>query len=189
VPQHEYSAADITVLEFPESVLRRPGMYFGVGASNPAMPTRILEHAVGHALHPATRLAPVHVPIVRADIMGNLAFTIADDQAVFGDGYQGGILCCPRWELGAATVFTKHAIVEVWQHNHGLHQHLDHGHPIGPAREFTPATARGTRVTLHLDPALLAPGAAITTDLAALDLHGPDCADPTPCDLVIRDLR
>ncbi|HEY2700800.1 MAG TPA: hypothetical protein VGJ45_35450 [Pseudonocardiaceae bacterium] len=117
---------------------------------------------------------------MRADIMGNLAFTITDDQAVFSDGYQGSILCCPRWELGAATVFTKHAIVEVWQDYHGLHQHLDHGHPIGPAREFTPSTARGTRVTLHLDPARLAPGAAVTTDLSALDLPRTRLRRPDP---------
>ncbi|MEU9019488.1 hypothetical protein [Actinomadura sp. NPDC048394] len=35
---HEYSAADITVVEFDEAVRKRPGMYFGVGLRDPRLP-------------------------------------------------------------------------------------------------------------------------------------------------------
>ncbi|MBB2948791.1 hypothetical protein FB565_008577 [Actinoplanes lutulentus] len=51
----EYSAADITVLDFDESVRRWPGMYFG---SDPHLPTSVLTAVVIASLHPGPKVAP-----------------------------------------------------------------------------------------------------------------------------------
>ncbi|HEY4456274.1 MAG TPA: hypothetical protein VGN81_18320 [Pseudonocardiaceae bacterium] len=189
MPQHEYSAADITIVEFDAAIRRAPGMYFWVAADSPALPSNIVGQTVSNALHPDTYAAPWHSAAVRVEIIGDLAFTVTDDNALPTPGYYESLLGHGRLLTAAAAVFGKRTIVEVWQDYRGLHQHLDHLHPIAPAREFTPATARGTRITCHLDPALLAPGATIAADLSAYVRHLPDCDQLPPCDLVIRDLR
>lgn len=73
---YEYSAADITVLEFDESVLKRPGMYFGVALDDPRLPTKLLEAAAGHALHPATRVAEAHSLVSVIEILGDTRFRV-----------------------------------------------------------------------------------------------------------------
>ncbi|MEU8390845.1 hypothetical protein [Micromonospora sp. NPDC048842] len=45
----EYTAANITVLDFDESVRRRPGMYFGADAH---LATSVLTAVVIASLHP-----------------------------------------------------------------------------------------------------------------------------------------
>jgi hypothetical protein len=61
---NEYSAADITVLEFDEAVRKRPGMYFGVGPTDPRLATRVLSAVVGGTFHPPAKVAPVHSPVL-----------------------------------------------------------------------------------------------------------------------------
>src|SRR4051812_27462749 len=79
--RRDYSLADITVLEFDDSVRRRPGMYFGVGRADPRLPTMVLRAVVGHAFHPATVVAASHAPDVLAEVTAGLAFSVTDDQA------------------------------------------------------------------------------------------------------------
>ncbi|MGC4895370.1 hypothetical protein [Micromonospora sp. DT31] len=79
--EHDYSAATITVLDFDDSVRKRPGLYFGVGREDPRLATRVLLAVVTHAFHPATRVAASHTPDVVAEITADLAFSVTDDQA------------------------------------------------------------------------------------------------------------
>ncbi|WP_430497034.1 hypothetical protein ACQRWP_20695 [Micromonospora trifolii] len=55
----EYTAANITVLEFDESVRRRPGMNFGADAH---LATSVLTAVVIASLHPGPKAAPVGPP-------------------------------------------------------------------------------------------------------------------------------
>lgn len=55
-------------------------MYFGVRQGNPELATRVLCAVLSHALHPATRVAPAHIPRVEAEVQGDLKFWVADDQ-------------------------------------------------------------------------------------------------------------
>ncbi|BCJ65669.1 hypothetical protein [Polymorphospora rubra] len=94
-----YSADGIEVLEFDESVKRWPDMYFGAGRGSPDLATRVLSSVLAYALHPATRVAAPHTPQATAEITGDLAFVVTDDQADALDesgsvrlGYNGSLL-------------------------------------------------------------------------------------------------
>ncbi|MGI8334787.1 hypothetical protein ACRYCC_32955 [Actinomadura scrupuli] len=197
MPDHGYSAADIQVLEFDESVRARPGMYFGVGRENAALATEVLGSVLVHALHPAARLAPTHTPRVHAEVFADLAFAVADDQAgLAGDGgiprlgYHGSLLGTDRWLLAAAAAVSARVIVEVWRDGRGHCQELSGLRPVTMPQEFDAPPGSGTKVTFELDRIYFGPDAAITSDLNALDLHGPYCTDPPgPGRVTIRDLR
>jgi hypothetical protein len=99
VTEQGYSAANITVLTMADSVRKRPGMYFGVGRGDPRLATEVLSAVVGHAFHPAAKVAASHSPHVVADITADLTFAVTDDQAdtLTGPGaprlgYEGSLL-------------------------------------------------------------------------------------------------
>lgn len=192
-----YSAADIQLLEVDASVRKSPGMYFGASRENSQLATQVLCSVLGHALHPATSVAPAHTLRARAEISADLEFSVADDQADPFDGqglprlgYYGSLLGPDRWISAAAAAVSSRAVVEVWRDGRGFHQTLAGLRPIGPPEELEARDGRGTRVTLELDPAYFGPSAAISTDLGSLDLHGPHCTEPGgPGYVAIRDLR
>lgn len=194
---HEYSSADITVLEFDASVRKRPGMFFGVGPDNPALATRVLDTLLRHALHPAPSVAPDHVPRVVAEIGADLAFSVADDQAdaltdegVPRDGYHGSLLTFDRWAFAAAAALSVRVTVDVWRDGRGLRQRLAGLRPVEAPVEFAAGAGCGTRVAYLLDAGYLGSSAAVTADLSVIDVHGPYCALPTgPGFAVVRDLR
>lgn len=197
MPDHSYSAADIQVLEFDESVRSRPGMYFGVAREDQALATKVLCCVLVHALHPAASLAPAHTARAYADICADLTFSVTDDQVGAADehgiprlGYYSSLLGTDRWMLAAAAAVSSRAVVEVWQDGRGFRQELIRLRPAATPHEFDAPAGSGTTVTFDLDPAYFGDDAAITSGLNALDLHGPHCADqPGPGHLTIRDLR
>ncbi|MEV5765491.1 hypothetical protein AB0L34_13105 [Micromonospora sp. NPDC052213] len=192
----DYSPAKITVLEFDDSVRKRPGMYFGVGREDPRLATRVFCAVVGHAFHPATRVAASHTPDVVAEITADLIFSVTDDQADIltgrgmpNLGYNDSLLNSDRWLSAAAAAVSSQTTVEVWRHGHGFRQSLIGLRPVEPPAEFSAPAGAGTRVAFILDPAYFG-SAAITTDIASLDVHCPDCTNTTgPGKVVIRDRR
>jgi len=197
VPQGEYTAADLNVLTFDESVRRRPGMYFGAALDDPRLPTTVLHHVVDHAIHPAPHLAEPHRPMVTVEILGDLAFSITDDQLCRAErcrvpecGDRDSLLGPDRWPLAAAAAVSRRTVVEVRSDGHGLRQELVGLHPVGPPEPVTASYARGTTVMVELDPALLGPAAAITTDIEAIGrCQGDHCYADVPTRVTVQDRR
>ncbi|AGM07128.1 hypothetical protein [Amycolatopsis keratiniphila] len=193
----EYGSAEIEVLEFDASVRRWPGMYFGVSLDDSRLPTNVVRVVVGHAIHPAPHLAEPHSPVVDVEILGDLSFSITDDQLcrakscqVPGSGYFGSLLGPDRWTLAAAAALSRRTIVTVWQDGHGLHQELTGLRPIGPPESFTGPRGCGTTVTIELDPARLRPDVAIDTNLETIGLcRGDDCTANAPHCVTVNDQR
>ncbi|WP_235783516.1 hypothetical protein [Amycolatopsis orientalis] len=195
--QSEYSNTDIEVHEFDESVRRWPGMYFDVSLDHPLLPTNVVRFAVDHAIHPAPHLAAPHSPVVYVEILGDLSFSITDDQLcraegcrVPDNGYFGSLLNPDRWTLAAAAALSRRTTVKVWRDGRGLHQELAGLRPIGPPEPFTASRSRGTTVTIELDPGRLRTGAAIDTNLETVGLcRGDDCVAAAPRDITVNDRR
>jgi hypothetical protein len=186
-----YDASMITVLEFDDSVRKRPGLYFGLPREDPELPTAVLCTVLGHATHPDARF-PVHSPRVRADVSGDLAFAVTDD--VLGpfpsNGFGGTLIPHGRWGHAAAAAVSTRVTVEVWWDGQGLRQELARSRPVAEPVAFEAHAGTGIRVAYVLDPGYFGAGAAITTELSTLDICGPYCAQPGgPGDVVIRDLR
>lgn len=196
VSRDDYSRADLTPVEFDAHVRKRPGMYFGLGSEDPGLPTWVLCTVVGHAFHPATRVAANHAPDVVAEITADLAFCVTDDQAdtLRGQGmptlgYYASLLTSDRWASAAAAAVSSHTTVEVWRGGQGFRQRLSGLRPVEPPAEFSAPAGGGTRVAYVLDPGYFG-SAAITTEIAGLDVHGPHCTDTVgPGTIVIRDTR
>ncbi|MGC5022686.1 hypothetical protein [Micromonospora sp. DT47] len=196
--QMTYGLEHVRVLDFDESVRKTPGMYFGVARENPELATRVLCAVLSHALHPAAAVAPAHTPWVTAQVSTDLAFSVADDQSGPWNGegmpplsYYGSLLGPERWLSAAAAALSTRTTVEVWDDGHGFRQELAGLRPVTAPERFEGQAGKGTRVTFELDRDYFNPAAAITTDLASLDLHGPDCrTDALASDrLSIHDLR
>lgn len=193
----DYSAAGIEVLEFDESVRRRPGMYFGVARDNPGLATEVLCGVLGHALHPAARVGPAHTSQVTAEVVGDLAFMVADDRAFALDrdgparlGYFGSLLGPDRWASAAAAAVSSRTVVEVWRDGVGFRQELAGIRPLTGPRRYDPPPDAGTRVSFELDPDYFGSGHAIASDLAGFDPHGPDCVEPAgPGQVTLVDVR
>jgi DNA gyrase/topoisomerase IV subunit B len=196
VTEHGYSAADITVLTMADAVRKRPGMYFGVGRGDPHLATAVLCAVVGHAFHPAAKVAASHTPHVVAEITADLAFAVTDDQAdtltgtgVPRLGYEGSLLTADRWSSAAAAAVSSRAVVEVWRAGQGFRQTLAGLRPVEPPAEFDAPAGAGTRVVFILDPAFLG-SSVITTDIATLDVHGPYCTEAAGSgEVIVRDHR
>jgi hypothetical protein len=192
-----YSRTDITVLEFDHSVRKMPDMYFGAARTDPRLATEVLCAVLRHALHPATKVAPVHTPYVTAEISADLAFSVTDDQAhVLTDeggprpGYYGSLLTTDRWLSAAAAALSSLTTVEIWRDGQGFRQELIGVRPVEPPVKFSAPAGTGTRVAYILDTGYFGPAAAITTEITNLDVHGPYCTEPTGRGYVtIRDFR
>ncbi|MGW7244179.1 hypothetical protein [Streptomyces sp. NPDC054804] len=192
-----YSAADVQVVEFDQHVRARPSMYFGVGRGSPELATQVLCTVLRHALHPATRVAPAHSPQVEAEVLGDLTFRVADEQADALDeqgrphlGYYGSLLGPNRWASAAAAALSSRTVIEVWRDGHGFRQELAGVRPIEEPQEIDSPTGAGTRVVFELDQSYTGARTVLATDLGSLDLHGPHCGDPHgPGSVVVRDLR
>lgn len=171
-------------------------MYFGVGPGDPSLATRVLCTVVGHAFHPATKVAASHAAHVVADITADLAFAVTDDQADLPTGqgmprlgYEKSLLTPDRWSSAAAAAVSTRTSVEVWRDGRGFRQTLVGLRPVEPPRAFSAPTGAGTRVEYVLDPDFFGT-ASITTALADLDIHGPDCRDAVGLgEVVVRDHR
>jgi hypothetical protein len=193
---HGYSAADITVLTMADSVRKWPGMYFGVGPGDPRLATRVLCAVMGHAFHPAAKVAASHTPHVVVDIIANLAFAVTDDQAdtLAGPGlprlgYEGSLLTADRWSSAAAAAVSSRTVVEVWRAGRGFRQTLVGLRPVEPPAEFDAPVGAGARAAFTLDPGFFG-SSVITTDIATLDVHGPYCTEAAGSgEVVIRDHR
>jgi hypothetical protein len=194
----EYDAARITVREFDEFARRSPAVFFGVAQDDPRLATEVLRGVLAHALHPATRVAPVHTPQVEVEVRGDLAFSVTDDQADAADtldgqaprlGYFGSLLGPARWVAAVAAALSTRTVAEVWWDGRGFRQHLAGIRPTGEPEVFDAPAGTGTRVVFDLDPAYF--GAGIAADLGSLDPHAPDCAAEPGARgrVVLRDLR
>lgn len=187
-----YDASDIQVIDFDEHVRTHPEMYFGARHSGPDTATRVLSAVLGHALHPATRLAPVHTARVEAEIQGGLTFWVADDLVADAQdaawprlGYYGTLLGPDRWTCAAAAALSTRTVVEMWRDGRGFRQELS---GLRPVEVIDAPAGKGTKVLFELDSTWA--GTALSTDLASLDLHGPDCDAPVgPGRVTLRDLR
>ncbi|RBJ08187.1 hypothetical protein DRA43_06880 [Micromonospora provocatoris] len=196
MPESDYSLATMTVVQFDAFVRKRPAMYFGVGRQDPRLATRVLCAVVGHAFHPATRIAASHTPHVLAEITADLAFSVADDQAdlLTGQGvpklgYYDSLLTTDRLSSAAAAAVSAQTVVEVWRDGRAFRQTLIGLQPVAPPAEFPAPADAGTRVAYVLDAGYFG-SAAITTHLASLDVHGPHCTSTTASGtVVIRDHR
>ena len=192
----KYSAADIRVVEFDEHVRAQPQMYFQVGRRNPEFATRVLENVLGHALHPAARLAPVHTLQVEAEITGDLSFAVRDDRADALDehgnpqlGYFESLLRPERWLSAAASAVSSRVVVEVWRNGHALEQELAGLRPLSEPRNINPLPGTGTRIAFELDRTYVEQH-RLTLNVTGLDLHGPDCNGPAgPGRVTLTDLR
>ncbi|GAB3934246.1 hypothetical protein GCM10027614_06910 [Micromonospora vulcania] len=175
MPVSEYTAAGITVLEFDESVRRRPGMYFGV---DPHLATNVLTAVVIASLHPGPKVAPTGPPDVTAEILDDLAFSITDNWSTGPDGstagYHGSLLTSYRWVHAAAAAVSTHTTIETWHAGHALRQNLAGLRPTGPPHDLDAPRGTGTRLTYHLDPSHFTPS---TLDIPTLDLHAEGCCD------------
>ncbi|GAQ53997.1 hypothetical protein [Streptomyces acidiscabies] len=156
----EYDASHITVPSMEEFVLRRPGMHFRVGLRDPRLTGEVLSAVVGHALHPAAKVAEPHSSRVEVEIHADLEFSIADDRADALDaegcpvpGYNDSLLGPNRYSAAAAAVLSAETVVEVWRDGRGFRQTLRRLQPVAEPAEFTPPPAEGTRIRFRLDPA------------------------------------
>jgi len=197
MPEGDYSKAHIEVLEFDESVRRRPGMYFGVSLDDLRLPSNVVRRVVDHAVHPAPHLAPPHSPIVEVEILDDLSFSITDNQFCTAErcrvpehGYFGSLLGPDRWTLAAAAAVSRRAVVEVWEDGHGLRQELTGLRPSGPPAPVAAPRGRGTRVIVELDPYRVGADATITTELEAIGrCDGDGCEAEVIRGLTVNDRR
>ncbi|GAA0966294.1 hypothetical protein GCM10009555_007790 [Acrocarpospora macrocephala] len=192
---NEYTAADITVLEFDEVVRKRPEMYFGVGLNDPRLPTALLCAVAGHALHPAAGVAREHTLRTVIEVFDDLGFTVAMDQVhAWGGadspalGYYGSLLGPEWWLPAAVAALCESVTVEMWSDGRGFRQELAGIRPLAEPWEIDAPVGSGTRIVFVLDPGRLGRGAAFPTD--HLELHDPDCGAPKgPGHVIVRDRR
>ncbi|WP_203820579.1 hypothetical protein [Paractinoplanes ferrugineus] len=182
----EYTAADLTVLEFDKSVRLRPGMYFG---ADPHLATSVLTAVVIASLHPGPKAAPIYPPDVTAEILDDLAFSITDNWTTWPDasttGYYGSLLTPYRWVHAAAAAVSTHTTIETWHAGRALHQNLAGLRPTGPAHDLDAPRGTGTKLIYGLDPSFFIPS---TLSTLTRDLHADGCCD-LPGQFRLRDHR
>lgn len=192
-----YTAADITVLSFEESVRKRTGMYFAVAPHSPDLPTNVLRGVIDDALHPAG--GDIH-HTVEIEVADDLRFTVSDDQPPALDdrgeprpGFYGSLIDKSRWALAAAAALSIRTHIEVRADGQGWRQELAGTTPTSPESFAAPGEADGTRITFELDAAFLTDGAAISTSPELLRPSGIGCATcastPRPTTVTIQDRR
>ncbi|MFF8785217.1 hypothetical protein [Streptomyces sp. NPDC015125] len=188
-----YTADQIQVVTFAESVRARPAMYFRVGRDSPELPTEVLQTVVWDALH---RGDGTHGRI-RVEVVSDLSFTVVDDRRPTIDelgnplpGFFNSLLDKERWAPAAAAALSVRTVIEVWLEGRGFRQELAGSVPTGPVEEFTAPVATGSLATFELDPAYFAPGEALAWALLPSELHGERCGQlPSTATFPIRALR
>jgi hypothetical protein len=196
VAGHEYSAADITVVEFDEAVRKRPGMYFGVGLRDPRLPASLLSAVGGHVLHPPARTAEAHSLQSLIEI-GDREFTTVldlppsrDEPNLPATNYFEYLNGAGWWLMAAVMALCERVVVEEWQDGHAFRQELVGIRPRSVPEPIDAPPGSGIRVVFALDPEYVGHGMVFPADLGHLDLHGSDCAEPEgPGRVVVRDLR
>lgn len=152
-PVSEYTAANITVLDFDESVRRRPGMYFGADSH---LATSVMTAVVMASLHPGPRVAPTGPPDVIAEILDDLAFSISDNWPTGPDGstagYYGSLLTSYRMVHAAAAAVSTHTRIETWHAGRALHQDLAGLRPTGPPHDLDGPRAVGASTVVGCGP-------------------------------------
>jgi hypothetical protein len=197
VAEDEYSAADITVVEFDQAVRERPGVYFGVGLRDPGLPAALLCAVGGHVLHPPARTAEAHSLQGLIEISGDRDFTAVldlppsrDEPNLPATNYFDYLNGAGWWLLAAVMALCERVLVEEWQDDHAFRQEFAGIRPRSVPEPIEPPPGRGIRVTFALDPEYAGHDTAFPADLEHLDLHGPDCAVPEgPGRVIVRDLR
>jgi len=186
MPVREYTAADLSVLEFDQTVRTRPGMYFG---ADPHLATSILTAVVIASLHPGVKVTPAGPPDVTAEILEDLAFSIADNWPTGPDGstagYYGSLLTPHRWVHAAAAAVSTHTTIETWHAGRALCQNLAGLRPAGSPHDLDAPPGTGTKLTYHLDPSYLTSSILSTP---TRDLHAEGCCD-VPGQFRLRDHR
>ncbi|MEU7857844.1 hypothetical protein [Nonomuraea sp. NPDC049141] len=192
---HEYTAADITVIEFDESVRKRPGMYFRVGLDNPRLPTEILSTVASHILHPTAGVAESHTLSGLIEVLGDLRLRVTlDEPPAWQDtpalGYYDSLLGFNWWSLATVAALCERTSVEMWRDGQGFRQELAGIRPLAAVERFDPYPGSGMRVTFMLDVGILLPEAAFPAEFEGIDMHGEYCTqEPGPGYVTIRDHR
>ena len=192
----EYSADDIVLVEFDESVRTRPSIYFDASVGSPVFATAVLESVASHALHPAAVVASErHTLRSTVDVVGDRSFAITihcpqDLSAGPLLGYFDSLLT-PRWmSLAATAAISERTVVEVWSEGVGFRQDLAALRPQAPPERYNAPVGSGLRMATHLDSTHVGPNFAFPTSLQGLDLHGPYCDQSFGVGAVVfRDLR
>ncbi|MEV0070943.1 hypothetical protein [Amycolatopsis sp. NPDC050768] len=135
--------------------------------------------------------------MVEVEILGDLTFSITDDQLCRAErcrvpehGYFDSLLGPDRWTVAAAAALSRRTFVEVWQDERGLRQELAGVRPVGRLESFTACRCRGTTVMIELDSDCIGAHAAISTDIEAIALyHGDECAADAPRRVTVNDRR
>jgi DNA gyrase/topoisomerase IV subunit B len=190
----EYTAADIQVVAFEESVRNRPAMYFRCARTNPALPAEVVRTVVGDA--PTERAdGPARVRVVvetdhRFTVTDNAIPTNLDPDGRPSPGFYGSLLPRRRWPLAAAAALSSRTWIEIRTSSQSWSQELHGTTPVGPPQTGGPADTPGTRVTFELDATYFAPGATLPKDMVTL-LNTVDGNHPSASDAVIdiADLR
>ncbi|AGZ42168.1 hypothetical protein [Actinoplanes friuliensis] len=182
----EYTAADLTVLYFDESVRRRPAMYFG---TDPHLATSVLTALVIASLHPGPKAAPTGPPDVTAEILDDLVLSITDNWPTGPDGstagYFGSVLTSCRWVHAAAAAVSTRTTIETWHAGRAWQQTLTGLRPTGPPRDLDAPPGTGTSLTYHLDPSRFAPS---TLGALTRDVHAEGCCE-LPGEFRLHDRR
>ncbi|HEX4814398.1 MAG TPA: hypothetical protein VFV66_16775, partial [Nonomuraea sp.] len=113
-----------------------------------------------------------------------------DEQGVPKLDHLGSLLDRRRWMQAAAAALSVRTIIEVRAEGRGYRQELAGTQPLASPRAIVAPVKDGTLATYELDPSYFAPGAAISTSLEGLDLHGEWCAGHSMVGSVaVKDLR
>lgn len=211
-----YDASAIKVLPGLEAVRKRPRMYFGCEAEDPAFAGRVMELMVADALVDPRDDPPAQQPRrVKVTVVHDRRFRIEDDEpawvmtardqsvdalmvralTVLNTGWS-------RWGAGVATgvAVCSEVIAELRVDGRRYRQTITMTEQPEPAEDLGPADDTGPLVDFRLDDTYLPSGAALPADPAGALFHlleydppnSPYITRPAPrpgTRLEVRDLR